>query len=192
MLHGSTSHPSIQFHGGYRRVTQHKCSSRHIHATQRTPQSRSHKHLCQAQRQRHRSGFRNRTAKFLCYSVAAAGSAGSNRHGPSANVQVRRALFKEIVVKHYLLSRKAVSAFAAGVGQATFSAETCSRRSARSHARVCRACSTSRKPAECLLHCTQSKKAHLYVLASSSTTRCLRRALPSHFCYLTCCRWWMP
>ena len=92
MLHG-TSHNHPSTHSGPRRIPQCRCSSRHTYATHRASsraQSRSHKRLWQAERQRQceRSGCRNKLAKSLCYSVAAAGSAGSNRDGSGANVQV--------------------------------------------------------------------------------------------------------
>ncbi|KAL3161361.1 hypothetical protein ABBQ32_010256 [Trebouxia sp. C0010 RCD-2024] len=83
-----TGHPSV--HNGPRRVTLCKCSNRQIHVGHRAPwraQSRSRKRLWQAERQRHRSGFRSKTGRNLCYSVTAAGSAGSNRDGSGATVQ---------------------------------------------------------------------------------------------------------
>ena len=90
MLHGARhSHPST--HSAPGRVPQYKCSSRRTYASHRASsraQNRSHKRLWQAERQRQRSGRRHKFAKSLCYSVAAAGSAGSNRDGPAANVQV--------------------------------------------------------------------------------------------------------
>ena len=97
MLHGTShSRSHLSTHSGPRRVPQYRCSIRHTHATHRTSlraQSRSHKRLWQAERQR----CRNKFAKSLCYSVAAAGSAGSSRDGPGLNVQVCICFWRDAV-----------------------------------------------------------------------------------------------
>lgn len=142
-----TTHCSSWTRSGPHHVSHTRCSGRHTHATHRASsraQSRTHKRLWQLQAESQR-GCREKFAKSLCYSVAAAGSAGSNRDSSGPNVQVCTGVQ---LWRTCLQDRRQFLAnpvFAVGAGQATFFAETCSGRSARSYARVCGACSTSCK-----------------------------------------------